>query len=46
MVAPTQQCLFEEAIETLDVLLVNDLCEDTEGVGFHHIVVRLLDVFA
>ena len=46
MVSSAQQGLFEEAIDILYVMLVNDLRKDTESVGFDHVVVRLLNVFA
>ena len=40
-----QQGLFDEPIETLHVLLVDNLGEDTQGVCLDNIVVRLLDIF-
>lgn len=46
MIAFADQGLLNKAIETLHVLFVNDLCEDSESVGLNHVVVTLLDIFA
>ena len=41
-----QQRLLYEPIQTLHVLLVDDLCEDTKCVCLDHVILRLLDVLA
>ena len=46
VVALAEQGLLNEAIKTLNVLLVDNFGQDAKSVGLHHIVIALLDVFA
>ena len=46
MITLTQQRLLDEPIQTLDVLLVDDLCENAKCVSLDHVILRLLDVLA
>lgn len=46
VVAFAEQGLLNEAIKTLNVLLVDNFGQDAKSVGLHHIVIALLNVFA
>ena len=46
MIALTQQSLLDEAVKTLNVLLVNNLGENSERICLDHVVVGLLDILA
>jgi hypothetical protein len=39
------QSLLNEFIQGLDVLIVDDVCQDPEGVSFDHLRISHLDVF-
>ena len=44
MVALAQEGLLDDLVQTLDILFINDLGEDPEGVCLDHVVFGLLDV--
>lgn len=44
VIALAQKSLLDEPIETLDVLLIDDFCQDSQRVCLDDIVLTLLDV--
>jgi hypothetical protein len=45
MVAFIHESLFNELLQALDVHVINDLSKHSEGIGFVHLVISLLNVF-
>ena len=46
MVALVNEGLLEVFLKRLDVEVINDLSQDSEGVGFAHLILVLSDVFS
>ena len=45
MITLAQESLLDKTIQTLNVLLINDFCQDSESVSLNHVIVTLLDIF-
>ena len=46
MLTFAEQSLFNEFVQGLNILLINDFCQYSESIGFYHIILSLLDIFA
>ena len=46
MLTFAEQCLLDELIQRLHILLVNDFRQHSKSISLNHVVLGLLDVFA